>query len=70
MKNGGTGGIGFTGLLTIAFIALKLLGKITWSWVWVLSPVWITAALGAAAIDYILGHLVELRGVQGVVDHT
>lgn len=37
-------GIGFTGLLTIVFIVLKLLGKITWSWWWVLSPLWITAA--------------------------
>ena len=39
------GGIGFTGLLTIVFIALKLLGFITWSWVWVLSPIWIDAIL-------------------------
>lgn len=38
-------GIGFSGLLTILFIALKLLGKISWSWVWVLSPLWIHAAL-------------------------
>ena len=37
-------GIGFTGLLTIAFIVLKLLHKITWSWWWVLSPLWIAAA--------------------------
>ena len=35
------GGIGFCGLLTIVFIALKLLGVIQWSWVWVLSPIWI-----------------------------
>lgn len=39
------GGIGFTGLLTIVFITLKLLGFITWSWVWVLSPIWIDAIL-------------------------
>lgn len=38
-------GIGFVGLLTIAFIVLKLLGIITWSWVWVLSPIWIDAIL-------------------------
>lgn len=35
-------GIGFTGLLTLIFITLKLTGYITWSWVWVLSPIWIT----------------------------
>ena len=38
-------GIGFCGLLTIVFIVLKLLGKITWSWVWVLSPLWIVWAI-------------------------
>lgn len=46
-KGGSNGGgcIGFGGLLTIVFIVLKLLGKIAWSWVWVLSPLWIGAAL-------------------------
>jgi len=34
-------GIGFCGLLTILFIALKLLDKINWSWWFVLSPIWI-----------------------------
>ena len=40
-----SGGIGFTGLLTIAFIVLKLTHTITWSWWWVLSPLWIGASL-------------------------
>lgn len=31
----------FAGLLAIVFIVLKLIGVITWSWVWVLSPLWI-----------------------------
>lgn len=39
-------GIGFFGLLTILFIGLKLTGYITWSWVWVLSPLWIPLAVG------------------------
>jgi len=34
-----------TTLLQIAFIVLKLTGTITWSWWWVLSPLWITALL-------------------------
>ena len=38
-------GIGFTGALTILFIALKLLGKITWSWWWVLCPMWIGVSI-------------------------
>ena len=32
------GGIGFIGLLTLLFIALKLTGYIAWSWWLVLSP--------------------------------
>lgn len=41
--------IGFIGLLTIAFIMLKLIGVITWSWAWVLSPIWISA-VGVIAV--------------------
>ena len=37
-------GIGFSGILTIVFIILKLIGKIDWSWIWVLSPLWIPFA--------------------------
>ena len=40
--------IGFCGLLAIVFIALKLAGigvVATWSWWWVLSPLWIPLAL-------------------------
>lgn len=44
-NNNSSGGIGFCGLLTILFIALKLLKVITWSWVWVLSPFWIPFGL-------------------------
>lgn len=39
-SNGAGGGIGFFGLLTILFIALKLLGAINWPWLWVLVPLW------------------------------
>lgn len=38
-------GIGFCGLLTIVFIVLKLCHVIDWSWLWVLSPLWISVAL-------------------------
>ena len=38
-------GIGFCGLLTIVFITLKLLNAIQWSWIWVLSPLWISAGI-------------------------
>ena len=35
------GGIGLGGLLTVLFIGLKLTHYIDWSWVWVLSPLWL-----------------------------
>lgn len=44
-SNSSSGGIGFAGLLTILFIALKLTGYINWSWWWVLSPIWLSIAL-------------------------
>lgn len=49
------GGISFVGLLTIAFIVLKLVGVITWSWVWVLSPLWISAVITIVFIVAIFG---------------
>ena len=59
-NNSNNGGIGFVGLLTIVFIVLKLLGKITWSWVWVLSPIWITCVI-ALIISVIVVILAEVN---------
>ena len=41
-QNNSSSGIGFSGLLVIVFIALKLTNVIDWSWWWVLSPIWIS----------------------------
>lgn len=49
-----SGGIGFTGLLTIVFITLKLTHVITWSWWWVLSPVLISAGVLVLIVAVIL----------------
>lgn len=46
-------GIGFTGLLTIAFIVLKLCNVITWKWVWVLAPLWMTWALALVTVIFV-----------------
>lgn len=43
--NSSSSGIGFTGLLQVAFIVLKLCKVIAWSWWWVLAPSWIGAAI-------------------------
>lgn len=49
-KSKSSGGIGFTGLLFIVFITLKLTGHINWSWWWVFSPFWIPLAIAAIAV--------------------
>ena len=50
-KSGGfLGGISFSGLLTIAFIVLKLTHVISWSWLWVLAPTWISTLLFAVVL--------------------
>lgn len=36
--------IGFCNLLALVFIVLKLCGVISWSWIWVLAPIWIPIA--------------------------
>ncbi len=43
-----SGGIGFLGLLAIVFITLKLTHVVTWSWLWVLAPLWAPLAIFAA----------------------
>lgn len=48
------GGIGFFGLLTLIFIALKLTGYIHWSWLWVLAPIWMSFALAALILAIVL----------------
>ena len=37
--------LGFAEALTILLVALKLCGVIAWSWLWVLSPLWISAGI-------------------------
>lgn len=49
-----SGGIGFTGLLAIVFITLKLCGVISWSWWWVLAPLWIPFILIVLIVLFIV----------------
>lgn len=41
-----SGGIGFTSLLTIVFIVLKLTNVINWTWWWVLFPIYMPLTIG------------------------
>lgn len=49
-ESGSSGGIGISGALLLIFIVLKLIGVITWSWWWVLSPLWIPIILALLII--------------------
>lgn len=57
---GGSAGVGFTSLLTIAFIVLKLCGVIDWGLWWIISPIWISLALVVVAMS-VFGIVITLR---------
>ena len=44
-KNVRNSGMVFISVLTLIFIVLKLTNNISWSWIWVLSPIWISIIL-------------------------
>jgi hypothetical protein len=46
--------MGLGGWLTLIFVTLKLVGFITWSWWWVLIPLWIGAGIFLAVFLFIL----------------
>ena len=57
-------GVGFSGLLTIVFIVLKLCGVINWSWVWVLAPLWIMLILIVVTVVLIGFALSDRKGAR------
>ncbi len=44
-NNNTSSGVGFTGLLFLVFLVLKLTDVIDWSWWWVTAPLWVPAAI-------------------------
>ena len=62
-SSSGGGGVSWGGCLALIFITLKIFGLIDWSWVWVLSPIWISIVfivvivLIAYIIDTIIKHI-------------
>ena len=50
MSSSSSSGISFPGALTVLFVGLKLTNVITWSWWWVLSPIWISLLIGIAIL--------------------
>ena len=41
-------------LMTTIFVSLKLYGELNWSWLWILSPVWITLSIVSVAFGIVL----------------
>lgn len=60
----------FVGLLTILFIALKLTKVIAWSWLWVLSPIWIALSVVLVALIVIgLYMILSIHDSKNTNDH-
>lgn len=53
MNDNSNHGLNFFDVLLIVFIVLKLCGVITWSWIWVLSPLWIWIVLYLLVMGFI-----------------
>lgn len=54
--------LSLTTILTIIFVILKLCGVLTWSWWWVLSPLWL-----GIAIFILIAVLVWLFGCIAII---
>lgn len=56
-ENNNSGSLGFPVALGLIFITLKLTGYISWSWWWVLMPIYLPIAMTIAAIGvaFLLG---------------
>lgn len=46
--------VSFYDLLALAFIVLKLCGVISWSWLWVLAPIWMPIALALGLVIIVI----------------
>lgn len=57
-------GVSLSTVLVIVFLVLKLTDNITWSWIWVFSPWWISVALVVVLVFLI----VLARGFVGVLE--
>lgn len=58
-------------LLTMFFVILKISGQVTWSWVWVLSPLWITGSAMLLATGVIIALiLLKVVSMKDIKDLT
>jgi hypothetical protein len=50
-------------LVVLLLVALRLAGEITWSWIWVLSPLWVPAILMGISFAVLLAMLGRVNDV-------
>ena len=60
------GGIGLAGILTIIFVFLRAFNVIDWSWWWVFSPLWISAAIGIGIL-IIIGLIYLIAAIIDII---
>jgi hypothetical protein len=49
-----SGGIGISTVLFLIFLVLKLIGTISWSWWWVLAPLWLPVVFAIGIVLVLL----------------
>jgi len=54
----------FISILTLMFVAAKLVGYIDWSWWWVFCPIWIEAAITIAVL-VVIGIVALITNIFG-----
>ena len=67
-SSAGGGGIGLSGAITVLFVGLKLTGFISWSWLWVLSPLWGSIVFALGVVGLILGGSFAVALIGDVMD--
>ena len=63
-------GTGIAGVFTIVFVVLKLTGHIDWSWLWVVSPIWITAAVIALLLVAVVAAWGTAKFVKNMTNYN
>ena len=67
-RSSSSGGVGIVTILWVTFLILKLTHVIDWAWLWVFSPLWIAASLGALFL--IIVGLIILLAIVGVTNRN
>ena len=69
-RKSSSGGMGTVTLLWVIFLILKLTNVIDWKWLWVFSPIWISAsaAVGLGFLFLLVVGLILLGAIIGIAN--